>query len=41
MHGIGVSGPWLEMVLVESEFLTEGLDVSRVLVEQDLQMTRG
>lgn len=36
MHGVGVVGPGLEVVLEGSELLLEALDVGRVLVEEDL-----
>lgn len=36
VHGVGVLGPRLEVVLVCGEFLLERLDVGGVFVEEDL-----
>lgn len=38
VHGVGVVGPGLEVVLEGSELLLEALDVGGVLVEEDLGM---
>ena len=36
VHGVGVLGPRLEVVLVRGEFFLEGLNVGGVFVEEDL-----
>jgi len=37
VHGVGVVGPGLKVVLKGSELLLEALDVGGVLVEEDLE----